>query len=256
MSSPRAEQLKSILGFENWPDTDVGSDRLFVWNFRATDGDVDDWHIVSQRRACLPSGVCVGRSSWQRTVDPIGQLLLIDSYECRSRAQARETVIDLLAHFQLPRPFEMSEQSTAGIELVDSDGANSLVVIGNLVVRVASGSQAPSPTTAISQELSTRLATRPEVTTRKRMVAPQRRSLRVAEPFRLDVPFEPAARRLDTPDSSTYLKVFTRQGEAQAVDDAIVYTPTASGAEEVECYSVRPKGADFVRYAFDVRAGS
>ncbi len=126
MVSPRAARMKAAIGRDGFPTADVGGDRLFVWNYRVREPDVDEWHMVSTRRATLPNGICVGRTTWQRPGGSADDLLLIESYECPRREVAHDTLLELLATFQIPRDFVPDVDAPAGLQLVDADGTNAL----------------------------------------------------------------------------------------------------------------------------------
>ena len=186
MVSTRAARMKAAIGRAGFPTADVGGDQLFVWNYRVREPDVDEWHIVSTRRANLPNGICVGRTTWQRPGGSADDLLLIESYECPRREVAHDTLLELLATFQIPRDFVPDVDAPAGLQLVDADGTNALVAVGNLVLRVSSGGSAPIPARLISRQVVERVAARPtgpptpSATTAARPAAGVRRRKRLA----------------------------------------------------------------------------
>ena len=137
MVSQRAAQMGMSIGAADWPNSDIGNDRLFVWNLQLSELELAGWHLVSSRRSCLPTGVCIARSTWQHTASPSENLLLVQSYECPSRSVAHETLLELLSQFQVPLELQESTSHRIGMLFIDPNETNALLNIGNLVVRVA-----------------------------------------------------------------------------------------------------------------------
>ena len=118
MVSQRAQQVKSVVDFDSWPQHDVGKERLYLRNLRLADEDLEGWHALSSRRSALPNGIMLGRSTWSRGQDA-DDLILVETYECPTRESARDILLELLAQFQLPRSFT-SDHAAAGLILVSA----------------------------------------------------------------------------------------------------------------------------------------
>jgi hypothetical protein len=244
MVSARAARMKSTIGRDGFPATDVGDDRLFVWNYHVREPDVEDWHVVSTRRACLPTGICVGRTTWQRPGGSADELLLIESYECPRREVAHDTLLELLATFQIPRDFEPDVDAPAGLQLVDADGTNALVAVGNLVLRVSSGGSVPIPARLVSRQVVGRVAARPTArppgATNAARPVPMRRRKRLAVGD--STPIEPGQklceRGVDAAEPGRYLKLFTRGGHIRAEDDKLTFVAEDPGDAVIDYYSL------------------
>ena len=196
--------------------------------------------------AILPNGICVGRTTWQRPGGSADDLLLIESYECPRREVAHDTLLELLATFQIPRDFVPDVDAPAGLQLVDADGTNALVAVGNLVLRVSSGGSAPIPARLISRQVVGRVALRPAArptpgaTTGARPAAGVRRRKRLAVGD--SMPVEPGRklreRGADATEPDRYLKLFTRGGHIRAEDDRLIFVAEDPGDAEIEYYSL------------------
>jgi hypothetical protein len=239
MVTPRAARIRDAIGHREPPATDVGPDRVFVWNYQLHDADVDDWHMVSTRRTCLPDGLCLGRSAWQRPGGSADDLLLVEWYECATRESAHDVLVELLATFEVPRDFAPDPDSPAGFQLVDADGTNALIAVGNLVLRVSSGGSEPIPARLVSRQLIQRVATRPERTTARAAPTTSRRRKRLAvgDSIAIEPGRRLGRRDTDTAEAAPSLKLFARGGQVRVVDDEIVFVAEEPGDAAVECYS-------------------
>ncbi len=56
----------------------------------------------SRRRVLLPQGIWLDRATWTQPADVYQRLLLVESYECRTRGEAQDLLVGLLAQFQVP----------------------------------------------------------------------------------------------------------------------------------------------------------
>lgn len=240
MLTPRAHRIRQEIGAEELPATDVGNEQLFVWNYRIVDNDVADWHIVSSRRTVLPTGVCVGRTTWQLPGGSAEELLLVESYECPDREQAQELLLELLATFHVPRDFTPAPDPAAGFQLLDAGGSNALVAVGNLVLRVSSAGGRPVPADLILQQLVERVAARPDAAAERLDAGAEASSPeRLAVGDRLVVrPPERLTGRGDDAAAEPTLKLFTRGGRVRAVDDELVFEAAEAGDAAVDSYAV------------------
>jgi hypothetical protein len=240
MLTPRARRAQHEIGAGDLPPTDVGPDQLFVWNYRIVERDVADWHMVSSRQTVLPTGVCVGRTMWQRPGGAVDDLLLIESYECPDREVAQELLFELVATFHMPRDFTRSPDAAAGFELVDAEGSNALLAIGNLVLRASSAGSRPVPAELIVQQLVERVAARPEPTAER---APRATSAASSKRLAIgDRAVIRSARQLaprgGDAEAAPTLKLFTRGGRVRVVGDELVFEAEQPGEAEIESFAV------------------
>src|SRR5262245_43829566 len=161
MVSARASVMRRQLGVPSRVDYDIGDERIFFRGYTVREQDIPVWHVVSRRRVLLPDGVWLDRASWMQSSDPWQRVLLVETYECRSREDAQDLLAELLAQFQLPPSLVTSRDGRGGIALNDPRGSESVFSVGNVVVRVGSGSVVPAPAAAVADYLRTMMATRP-----------------------------------------------------------------------------------------------
>jgi hypothetical protein len=267
--SSRADELRRRYGFQTWSGNDVGDERVFFRDYCVRSQDIPVWHVVSRRRVLLPTGIWLDRASWMQPGDPWQRLLLVESYECRSRDEAQELLAELLAQFQMPPALVAVADGRGGNAFADPQGANGLFVLGNVVARFGSGSAAPAPATAVADHLRTLMAARPPLRpagVQERLARPRvahrRTRTVVGAPTPIDVAMATRARapRAGAPraaavsvEPDTYLKVFSRHGEVRAdEDDRLVFVPDSSGETELELFDVHADGADAVRMTVEV----
>src|SRR5262245_45705602 len=161
MVSARASMMRRQLGVPARVDYDIGDERIYFRGYTVREQDIPVWHVVSRRRVLLPDGVWLDRASWMQSGDPYQRVLLVESYECRSREAAQDLLAELLAQFQLPPGLVTTRDSRGGIALNDPRGVDSVFSVGNVVVRVGSGSVIPAPATAVADYLRTLMTARP-----------------------------------------------------------------------------------------------
>jgi hypothetical protein len=252
MVSPRAEELKIAVGYDNWPRNDVGDDRLFVRNHQIGVPAVEGWKVVSARRNRLPDGVFVSRINFENPTTLVDDLLLVESYECPARQVARDALLEQLANFHLQRSFSQVPDPPGGVVLVDEGEANALVVIGNLMVRLSSGGEVAVPVRSISEQLVAQIAARPKVSSTSRaMAVPEHREVEVGESTRVGLS-TPAMSEFAEVEGAATVKLFARCGEIRAVDDDLVFDADETGHGTIECYSKGSGGVEYRRVEVEV----
>jgi hypothetical protein len=273
MVSTRADVMRRQLGVPARVDFDIGDERVFFRGYSVREQDIPIWHVVSRRRVLLPDGVWLDRASWMQSGDPWQRVLLVETYECRSREDAQDLLAELLAQFQLPPNLVTSRDGRGGIALTDPRGSESVFSVGNVVVRVGSGSVVPAPAAAVADYLRTMMATRPAEPMTVAAEAPVGARPRAARLRRRTVVGAPtpveevtARRRPVTPvtagaasnvEPEGYVKAFSRNGDLRVGDDERVeFIPDASGEGVVEVFDVGARGAEASRLVIDVDAPS
>lgn len=238
MVSPRAEQLKSSVGYQDWPKYDVASDRVLVWNFELD--ALDGWQRQAHRRNCLPNGICVSRSTWERS----GHMMVVESYECRNRATSQETVLEFLTQFHVPRSF-VRQDTPSGLILADGDETNALVSVGNIMFRFSVESAGGAPTAALSTETVAKIVERPTVDVGPSPQTEPLAQLRMAM-TESERPLEPLIGQLVDRESDDELRrqvrVFATNGEVKVRDQALHFAADHQGAGAVDCYSIDSSG--------------
>ena len=272
----RSEGIRRRFGFDEWGLADVGDERVHFRDFRVRELDIPVWHVLSRRRVLLPQGIWLDRATWTQPADVYQRLLLVESYECRTRGEAQDLLVGLLAQFQVPPDLAAVADARGGHAFVDQRGGDSLFVIGNVAVRVATGSTVPAPAHAVADHVRTIMATRsslPHAAPAASSTARRRKRTVIGDPVAIDLPMATRARArrpgaVAPPSAPTgqapmmarrpvqpegYLKVFSRHGEVRTDDDdRLVFVPDHSGLATLELYDVRDDGADAVALTIEV----
>ena len=259
----RKDDLRRRFGFAGWNRYDVGAERLFFRGYRVRDQDIPVWQVVSRRRIRLPTGLWLDRASWMHAGDPLQRLLLLDTYETASRAAAQEVLVDLLAEFQVPPVLVRTADDIGGTAFVDPRGGIALSVLGNVVVRIGSGSVVAAPAVQVADHVRAQMAGRPRLRTADGPAAGAEGVRAVRLPSRgtagRPAPIElTATGRAETvagaePGADTFLKVFSRNGEVRADPEGrLELVPDAAGEATVELFEVHPDGAEAVRAVMEV----
>jgi hypothetical protein len=265
--SSRADELRRRFGFQDRLAYDIGDERVFFRGYSVREQDIPIWHVVSRRRVLLPNGIWLDRASWMQSGDPWQRLLLVESYECRSRDEAQDLLAELLTQFQMPPALVTVRDGRGGIAFYDPRGSEGLFVLGNVVLRVGSGSVVTAPATAVADYLRTLMAARPTsglpeppAPSRPRSVRSRRRAVAGAPtPINVRMATRPRARQPTAAGAATnvepdrYLTVFSRHGEIRADEnDRLQFVPDGSGETVVEMFDVHADGADALRMIVDV----
>jgi hypothetical protein len=282
MSQPLIDQMKQRFDFDEWYDRNTLDENLFFWNYFLAGHEFPGWQPHSIREIKAPQVPPLNRSVWKlksaagsdRMKASLAEsvplkeraepLLSVDSFECRSRADAHEFIIKILGEFQLPVVAQPGE--VGDISFVVPNNSLILFARANLVhlIRNAGGNMVG--VSDIASRLDSNLISKPEplelatsaihalsraaplrtLRTGERVLLATKDNASQGEFFTAAGTTQPALRAAALVARPPFYKVFYRDGEVFEEDTQevkqLVYIPTSPGEQKVSVFAVDQSG--------------
>ena len=195
-------------GSPDWLRPEPRDANVFVWHF--VPQPIEGFERLRlQRYAAAPL-------TTTESIHGQGEALVhLMTFECESRAAARQQLLNVLDGFQGPPP---ERSDVAGeVSFVAGDGIGVVAVRGNLVLQALNGGPKLVSVVPVVRGIDERLLRQPQNFAERLRVTPHLTVRRaVAAP-------------LDLPAEDVFVHVIAEGGEVHLVDGRPVYTATATG---------------------------
>jgi hypothetical protein len=260
LENQRLEYLKQQYEYEDWRGANTLDENLFVWNFLMTGSEFPGWTLHSYRPVVMPGWPAFIQSIWKRPEAGDEAVLRVDVYQCSSRGQAHEFLVQVLGQAQLPAIHRQAAASAGDVTFAGAGDAGILFARANLVFIAVNAGRQLEPVTQEVHRLDRHITSKPGRASTAR-TAPRilrlestAREYKVGEKIPLEVEAADPSRPADAlrlagahaaqPESPLYLKFFSPlSGEVLMEGDRLVYHPNAPGQHEVTAYAINTAGA-------------
>ena len=211
-----ADALREHYGADRWLRPEPRDVNVFTWKFKPF-GAAD---LTPQRMQCfdtpaeyqLPIDGAQKRPvrTTESTFAAGKAMLVLTSYECDSRAEARAHLLRLLGSFQGP---VLEQSDIAGeVSYAVPHALSAVAVRGNLVLFARNGAEEVTSVAPLLRAIDERLTAEP----------------RISEPLDADVDRE-GRLHLPRPNADEWIHILARGGEVQAGEEGLRFVP-APGA--------------------------
>ena len=246
------EFMKRHYLYEKWTHVRPPGDKLFALHFFLNEGEFAGWRQEGTTSSAREGRTTVSQSFWTNLADPERQLIRIDIHECPSIKEARETLLRLLAGFQVHGVRQQSPPEFGDVAFAGAEGCPRLFARANYVIFLRSVGEDSVSLKEVATLIDERLSAKP--------AQEEEGAYAGAERFR---PAAPEAKvgepvRLGGDTSSTFgqrvtYKFFSPTGEVFLQEDGhLAYTPDKSGTQLIEIYAIDEYGnfiSDVLKFA-------
>ncbi|MDX1615247.1 MAG: hypothetical protein R3300_13115 [Candidatus Promineifilaceae bacterium] len=237
MNMQAVEALKERLAFDEWKDSNTLAESLFIWQFFLTGDEFPGWsaHRIRQEEP----------TQWPRTIQSVWRpadegkegLLSVDIYECASRADAHELVLQLLAEFQ-SIDVTRQEQGIAGdVAFAPPGNATLLFARGNLLTLMRNASRPLVAIPEIAGRFDDFLVGRPELEGAQ-VVPAIRRFQSAAKELEVGINAPLEAEAIDPLERPVWYKFFADRGEILLEDGNLRYRPAVAGPQTLTMFAI------------------
>jgi len=233
---PLLELTKQHYVYESWVDVTPPGEKLFVLSFFFGKNEFPGWRLDHTQQLKAQGRASVVQSYWTNDEDAQGAIIRIDTYECLSRKDARQTMLGILAGVQLPG---VERQLAAGFSDVAFAAAGDCLILfarANYVFLLRNVEAQTASLREFAQSLDARLTEEPkaqeEMPLKARRFRPSGLEAKVGEIVRLEEePFVPLGQLW-------MYKFFSPTGEVLIEEDSLAYKPDKSGLQLIKIYGI------------------
>ena len=234
MDPARRDQLSERYGFREWLGTRAPTKNIFIWGLAFGGNELPGWQL--QRTQLIPGQVHAIHSVWLQKATRGPALLVVDAYECSSRAAAQEVLLDLLGDFQSPLVERLREPPAGELAFGPPGDALAVFVRGNVAVVVRNGEREIFPASKAAREVDNVLLTphqaKADAAPEIRSFSPAFKEARVGEPVPLEIV---AADPLGRP---VWYRLEAVAGDFELVDERVAYVSTTAGTQTLAIVAV------------------
>lgn len=241
MEESKIEYLKKHYAFDEWRGKNTLDENLLVWRFFPSENELTGWQPRRVQRVENPEverseGPTVIQSIWQSAERETETLLRVDSFECRSREDAHDYLLQALGQFQSTLLRQTNE--IAGDVAFTFPGETAILFArANLVFLLRNGGRNVQPVTQFATQFDETLIGKPEReeegVVRKKELDFFNKTFDTGETTPLDVPKTEFGRQ--------WYKFFSSSGEVTLENGNPVYTAKTTGANKVEVFIIQPE---------------
>jgi hypothetical protein len=215
MNTEYLNALREQFGFQAWAENqDPPAERLSVWRFAFTGTELGGLRLQRTDRVQPPPDA--GPPGVLATVHALwdgaeGEMLRLDTYECTSGRQARETLLRVLGQHQGAGSLARAQDGAGEVAFEGPNGYTRIFSRGNLVVEVRNASRRLVPVAGHAQRMDKLLLARPDLGTAEQLG--MRSAVIHPEELEALAARSDAAFREDGPAAKVWFKFFASGGE-------------------------------------------
>jgi hypothetical protein len=226
MDNAHREYLVKLFGLRDAPPPAPPGERLFVWNFAITGGELPGWRPHRVHRLELPGVPNALQSVW--TAPEGGAMLRLDTLECDSAQAAREALLEVLGEYQHAESL-LSTTAAGEVMLVAENRASAVFTRGNLVLQLRNAGRTVVPVDDEAKRLDAAFSRRPANLAASRFTPDVGK-----EGGHASIPLEAALPERGA--SPVTLRLFANDAEVRAERGGLLLVPTGADPR-VEWYA-------------------
>jgi len=213
---------------------------LFIWHFALCGNEFPGWQALRIQAVASPDSPPYITSIWQGPDEDKEQLLNVDVFECKSRLDAHQWLLDRLGEFMSPLIGRRENLQIGDIAFAGPEDTQILFARANLVVSMSNGGADLVQVNDLAGALDDRLIHRPDGTGLKvisEILPPDF----VLSNGSASASIAPGP--LGSLEGKRWYKLFSASGEIASDGNRLHYTSTTAGPHEVTTFSVACNGA-------------
>lgn len=235
MENTLINELKKRLDFNGWFDTNTLDENLFIWNFFFSGDEFSEWSIHNCR--ILENGLMrANRSVWKPDKEE-NSLLVVNTYECASRQDAHQFIVQLLADYQTTHITRTEKASFGDIAFSAPNNTVIIYARANMIFEIRNGGKKVIRMDSFASTLDDVLTNKQKDDAVK--VIPQIQHFRSAIDAlkaKDKIPLEVAA--TDPLDRPLWYKIFYSAGNLFREDKQLIYVSDKSGSQHFTIQAV------------------
>ena len=156
------DDLKKHHQFKDWCGQTSLKENHFIWRYFLRGNELPGWQNEYNQTIELPEQVRLIQSIWQRPgTDREQTSLRVDTYECASRVEAHEFLIQLLGQFQIPVMERQKEAAVGDVAFANPQETSLVFARANVVIRISNAGRESIPVKQTIHSLDADLANKP-----------------------------------------------------------------------------------------------
>lgn len=259
------DNLKQRHGFGSWCGRNTLDENLYVWRFLLSERALPAGQLRGTKRTGPPpptlsaltaSGLKLpalpyhSRSIW-RPAGKSDAVVLVDAFECASRAVAHLFLVHVLGEFQSPLVAREKEAGTGDVAFTSPGDAVIVFARANIVFLIRNAAEHLVSVTDVARRVDNELVVKPG--SAPQAVRPRIRRFRtLGAEARVGARLPLELRASHPRERSLTYKFLSRSGEVSMEEDRLVYRANEPGLQEVTVYAASDEaGATKRRLRFE-----
>ncbi len=232
--------LKQRHNYDSWRGINTLDEELFIWHFVLCGDEFPGWRALRIQALESPDSPPYITSIWQGPVEDKEQLLNLDVFECKSRLDAHQWLLERLGEFMSPLIERREDLEIGDIAFAGPGGTQILFARANLVVSLANGGADLVQVNDLATALDNRIIHRPDSTGLKVISEILPPDFALSDDS-TSAPIAPGP--LGSLVGKRWYKLFSASGEITSDGNRLHYTSATAGPHEVTTFSVACGGA-------------